>query len=106
MLFFSQTVRYSIDTSIYNLAKEMNTTEDPIILLKRFLDDLFLIWRGKVQDLEAFLEQINNLHPTIKFTSSYTCPFPCTIDFKIIVFATPAALYRSLTHYLQSKTTF
>ena len=71
-----------LDIKIRNLAKEMMTAEDPIVLLKRFLDDLFMIWRGKVEDLEAFLEQINNLHPTIKFTSSYTCPFPCTINVK------------------------
>ena len=43
-----------LDIKIRNLAKEMKTVEDPITILKIFLDDLFLIWRGKIQDLEAF----------------------------------------------------
>lgn len=57
----------------------MNNGEDPLMLLKRFIDDLFLIWIGPLQPLLAFLDEINNLHPTIKFTYAMTCPFTCDI---------------------------
>ena len=67
-----------IDNKIYNLAKNISVTEDPIRILKRFLDDIFLIWKGNLTDLIAFLDQINNLHHTIKFTYEYTCPYTCT----------------------------
>ena len=67
-----------LDIKIYNLAKNIAVTEDPIRILKRFLDDIFLIWKGNLTDLIQFLDQINNLHPTIKFTYDYTCPYPCT----------------------------
>jgi hypothetical protein len=67
-----------IDVKIRTLARQVVTTGDPVIMLKRFLDDIFLIWRGSVDDLQEFLNQVNTLHPTIKFTSTFTCPYPCT----------------------------
>jgi len=69
---------HSIDNLIKKLAKNLSDGINPIQLYKRFLDDIFLIYRGNVENLEDFLTKVNNLHPTIKFTSSYTCPFPCT----------------------------
>ena len=40
-------------------------------LWKRFIDDVFSVWRGTEQELLTFLEYINNAHPTIKFTAGY-----------------------------------
>ena len=43
-----------------------------------FIDDVFMIWTHTESDLLAFISYLNSLHPTIKFTSSYssTCiPF-------------------------------
>ena len=34
---------------------------------KRFIDDIFLLWNGTLEELEIFLEQLNQLHPSIKF---------------------------------------
>ena len=68
-----------IDRLLIHLALQMNNGEDPLMLLKRFIDDLFLIWTGPLQPLLAFLDEINNLHPTIKFTYAMTCPFTCDI---------------------------
>ena len=42
-----------------------------MIILKRFIDDLFLLFRGTKQEFDEFLRRINNIHSTIKFTSSY-----------------------------------
>ena len=39
---------------------------------KRFLDDIFLIWKGTLFELNLFLEFINTIHPTIKFTCQYS----------------------------------
>ena len=40
-----------------------------ILLWKRFIDDIFLIWKGSQTEFSEFLEEINTLHNTIKFTS-------------------------------------
>lgn len=69
---------HSMDVKIKELAKQIAAGGNPLVLLRRFLDDIFMIWRGSVENLEQFLEQVNTLHPTIKFTSEFTCPFPCT----------------------------
>ena len=49
-------------------------------LWRRYIDDIFFIWRASVEDLEAFIEFINDQHPYIKFTATYdtttkTIPF-------------------------------
>ena len=41
------------------------------MFFKRFIDDIFLIWTGSVNELEEFLIAINKLHKTIKFTANY-----------------------------------
>ena len=41
---------------------------DYISHLKRFIDDLFFIFRGSLEELLALEKLINNLHPHIKFT--------------------------------------
>ena len=35
---------------------------------KRYIDDIFLLWQGKADDLNTFVNYMNNVHPTIKFT--------------------------------------
>ena len=75
----SITVGKLIDPKFLELASKVYSGPgDPIRRLKRFLDDFFMIWMGDIESLELFLERINSLHPTLKFTSAYTCPFVCT----------------------------
>ena len=50
----------------------MENGEIPLKFMKRFLDDLFFIFVGSISDLHAFFEEINKLHPTIKFTMTHT----------------------------------
>ena len=47
-----------------------NTTTTPL-LWKRYIDDILCIWPGSPESLETFVDQINSMHPTIKFT--YEC---------------------------------
>ena len=39
-----------------------------ILLWRQYIDDIFLIWTGSNSQLEKFMENINHVHPTIKFT--------------------------------------
>ena len=48
-----------------------------IIFMKRFLDDILMFWRGSIKKLHQFLQEINSLHPSIKFTMSHTKPPGC-----------------------------
>ena len=61
-----------IDPEIIRLANESES--DPIDLYKRFLDDIFMVYTGSIESLHMFLSEINNLHPSIKFTMSHTTP--------------------------------
>ena len=38
----------------------------------RYIDDIFMIWTHSVDDLQTFTTYLNNIHPTIKFTSNYS----------------------------------
>ena len=64
-----------IDKLVINSAAQYGEGVNPIRLFKRFLDDIFAIWCGSVEDLDKFLESLNLLHPTIKFKATYSCPF-------------------------------
>ena len=56
-----------IDPKIESLAKSYNF-ENPIKFFKRFLDDIFMLFRGSLNSLHTFLQDLNSIHPTIKFT--------------------------------------
>jgi hypothetical protein len=40
---------------------------DSIMIYVRYIDDIFFIWKGTMEELEEFLKEINQVHPTIKF---------------------------------------
>ena len=46
----------------------------PLKFMKRFLDDIFLIFQGSIINLHSFFEEINQIHPYIKFTMTHTTP--------------------------------
>ena len=51
---------------------------------KRFIDDIFIIWNHGENELQKLLEQLNQFHPTIKFTeehSEYGIPFLDTFTY-------------------------
>lgn len=37
-------------------------------LLKRYIDDILILWNGSRESLEAFLNRYNEFHPKIKVT--------------------------------------
>ena len=46
----------------------------------RYLDDIFMIWTGNEDELREFIEYLNNLHPTIKFTSEQSSSSVAFLD--------------------------
>ena len=37
----------------------------------RYIDDIFFIWQGEVQELNEFIDFINQQHPSIKFVPTF-----------------------------------
>ena len=79
-----------IDPKILAVAQKYQVNNvNPVIFLKRFLDDVIMVWRGSTENLHLFLKDLNNVHPSIKFTLSHTnssdsscdCPISSSIPF-------------------------
>ena len=62
-----------MDHLIKETAKKYMTDEsEGLKVLKRFLDDYFLLFIGTTKNLHILFEEINKLNPTIQFTMSHT----------------------------------
>jgi hypothetical protein len=60
-----------IDPQIRNIATKYN---NGLKILRRYLDDFFLIFRGTTKKLHSFFEELNQIHQTIKLTINHTSP--------------------------------
>ena len=64
-----------IDQKIIELGlKYGENNKSAFLLFKRFLDDLINIFKGTSKQLHKLFEEINNFHPTLKFTMCHTTP--------------------------------
>ena len=64
-----------VDKKFWEIAEKYQENDIiPMKFIKRFFDDLFLIFLGSIAKLHAFLKDINQIHPTIKFTVAHTTP--------------------------------
>ena len=45
-----------------------------LTFLKGFSVDIYILYAGKIEATHTFLSELNNLHPSIKFTMSQTSP--------------------------------
>ena len=63
-----------IDKCICKLAAKHGGGVYPLMLYKRFLDDILMIFTGSTAQLHEFLADINQIHPSIKFTLQHTKP--------------------------------
>ena len=62
-----------IDQKIKDLAKQYDEGDkNALILMKRFLDDIFLIFNGTTRNLHELLHKINQINPNIKLTMMHT----------------------------------
>ena len=60
----------NIDHKIENIFQKYQTNN--LNFMKRFLDDIFKILVGTTQDLHKIFDEMNTIHPSIKFTISHT----------------------------------
>ena len=64
-----------IDKKIKDLLQNYSQNEGQgMSLLLRFLDDIISLFYGTTKQLHTMLEEINNIHPTLKFTFAHTTP--------------------------------
>ena len=59
-------------------------THSPLIWW-RYIDDIFLLWTHGEEKLNDFITYLNNLHPTIKFTSSFSYNEIPFLDAKVML---------------------
>ena len=51
----------------------------------RYIDVIFMIWQHGENRLKIFLEKLNNVYPSIKFTCEYPCENFNYLDVQVIV---------------------
>ena len=61
-----------IDKLAEELATKFGDGVHPVRFWKRLHDEIFLIWTGTMDKLHQFLDALNKMHPTIKFTLNHT----------------------------------
>ena len=61
-----------LDTLILKTAAKFGDGVYPVHTLKRFLDDILMLFTGNAANLHKFIDQLNQLHPTLKFTVTHT----------------------------------
>lgn len=54
------------------LQKFLNTRQHKPLLLKRYIDDIILIWTHSKESLEDFLFALNHYHPSLHYTFSFS----------------------------------
>ena len=59
----------NMDSKIFQLARQKYA--GLLMALKRYIDDLFLLWHGSETSRQEFIFDINRIHPMIQFTASY-----------------------------------
>lgn len=66
-----------MDRNVDNVMKKLaaNYNENtPLTFMRRFLDDIFLVFTGSTESLHALHHEINKIHPNIRFTITHTTP--------------------------------
>ena len=57
--------------------------EPNILIWRRFIDDIFLIWNGTMTSFTTYIEKINQTHETIKFTHEVSDKEVTFLDVKV-----------------------
>ena len=77
----------------------LTTQQYKPLLLKRYIDDIFLIWTHTEDQLQNFLTALNNFHPSLHFT--YSVSETSTNFLDLTVYKGP---YFPFTNLLDTKT--
>ena len=76
----------------------LRTQQQPL-LLKRYIDDIILIWNDNEESLKHFLTALNTYHPSLRFTYTYSANSTDFLDLPI--YKGPEFIY---TNILDTKT--
>jgi hypothetical protein len=60
------------------VSKFLKTQNNKPIMFVRYIDDIFMIWKDTMEELNAFITNLNSIHQNLKFTHEHSS---CTIDF-------------------------
>ena len=64
-----------IDKQIEDIGRKYNQNyKNAFLLFKRFLDDILKFLGGTTKELHNMLDEINQIHPLLKFTMNHTTP--------------------------------
>ena len=69
------------------------------LLLKRYIDDIFIIWTQSQHQLETFLTALNNFHPSLHYTYSFSTENTDFLD--LTIYKGP---HFQCTHHLDTRT--
>ena len=70
---FANNFMAKIDTKIWEIVEKLNnTSETTMECMLRFLDDLMSIYIGSTKSLHILWKEMNQIHPSIKFTLQHT----------------------------------
>ena len=59
------------------------------LLYLKFIDHIFLIWTRTLEELIKYKEQVNTIHPAIKFDFNFFFFFYKALTFLILLFIEP-----------------
>ena len=54
------------------LRRFIRTQRHHPLLLKRYIDDIFIIWTKSLKQLDTFLTELNNFHPSLHYTHEHS----------------------------------
>ena len=54
------------------LRRFIRTQQHHPLLLKRYIDDIFIIWTKSLKQLDTFLTELNNFHPSLHYTHEHS----------------------------------
>lgn len=52
--------------------KFLPTQNTKPLIFTRYIDDIFMIWNGTVEDLSTFIANLNSVYPNLKFTHKHS----------------------------------
>ena len=77
----------------------LRTQQQQPLLLKRYIDDIILIWNDNEERLKHFLTTLNTFHPSLRFTYTYSANSTDFLD--LTIYKGPDFIY---TNILDTKT--
>ena len=71
------------DIVMHKLENSIIPTDSNIIKWLRYRDDILVLYKGTIQELDLLVENINDFHPTLKFTREASFEEVTYLDLKI-----------------------